>query len=238
MKRLLLAGLAAASWSGCALAADLGPYRPAPRYEPTYEPARHMPYSWRGFYMGVNAGYGWGDNAVGVSGTTGGSSTSVNLDGWFGGGQVGYNAQFDQIVIGVEADLQAADIGESQSFTGANFGQASADIGWFSTLRGRVGYAAGPTLLYFTGGLAFADVDYRVSGGNGVNTFAMSSDKIETGYTLGGGLEWAFAPNWSLKSEYLYVDLGDETLTSPGGTFSSNTDLDFHTVRVGLNYRF
>ncbi len=118
-----------------------------------------------------------------------------------------------------------------------NFGQASANIDWFSTVRGRVGYAAGPTLLYFTGGLAFADVDYSVSGTGPGGAFAMSSDKIETGYTLGGGLEWAFAPNWSLKSEYLYVDLGDETVTSPGGV-SSTTDLDFHTVRVGLNYHF
>jgi outer membrane immunogenic protein len=239
MKRLVSAGLIAASWSSCALAADLGPYRPPPRdYEPVYEPARDMPYGWRGFYIGVNGGYGWGDNAVGVSGPTGGSSTSVNLDGWFGGGQVGYNAQFNQLVLGIEADLQAADIGESTSFTGSNFGQASVNVDWFSTLRGRVGYAAGPTLLYFTGGLAFADVDYSVSGSNGITSFAMSSDKIETGYTLGGGIEWAFAPNWSFKTEYLYVDLGDETLTSPGGTFSSTTDLDFHTVRAGLNYKF
>lgn len=190
-------------------------------------------------YVGANSGYGWGANALGITGPTGSSSTSVNLDGWYGGGQIGYNAQFDQLVLGVEADLQAADIGESRSFTGNNIGQASVNVDWFSTLRGRVGYAAGPTLLYVTGGLAFADVAYSASGASSnTTTFSMSSDKIETGYTVGGGLEWAFAPDWSLKSEYLYVDLGDETLTSPAGTFTSNTDLDFHTVRVGLNYHF
>ncbi len=138
--------------------------------------------------------------------------------------------------------MQAADISDgTRGFVPGGAGylaQANADIDWFSTLRGRVGYAAGPTLLYVTGGLAFADVDYSVSGTNGPTSFAMSNGSIETGYTVGGGLEWAFAPNWSLKSEYLYVDLGDQTVTSPGGTFRSSTDLDFHTVRAGLNYRF
>jgi outer membrane immunogenic protein len=114
------------------------------------------------------------------------------------------------------------------------------NVDWFSTLRGRVGYAAGPTLLYFTGGFALADVDDTVVG-NGPNSFSVSSDSIETGYTLGGDLEWAFAPNWSLKSEYLYVDLGDETLTTPGsggGTFTTRSETDFHAVRAGLNYGF
>jgi outer membrane immunogenic protein len=237
MKRLVLAGiLAGASWSGCALAADLGPYhRPAPRYEPVYEPARDMPYSWRGFYLGLNGGYGWSnDDSVSFSGPGGTGFGSVSPDGWFGGGQIGYNAQWDWLVLGIEADMQAADIDDKTGLSGPYFGQAKASVDWFSTLRGRVGYAAGPTLLYFTGGLAFADVDYGVS----TASFSGSSHSIETGYTLGGGIEWAFAPNWSLKSEYLYVDLGDQTLTSPGGAFSSSTDLDFHTVRVGLNYKF
>lgn len=239
MNRLLLAGVLAGSWPCFALAADLGPYRPAPAYEPVYEPARDMPYGWRGFYMGVNAGYGWSnDNGVSVSGPIGTGGGAVSLDGWFGGGQLGYNAQFDHLVVGVEADIQAADIDDRTRITGSYLGNASANVDWFSTLRGRVGYAAGPTLLYVTGGLAFADVSYSASGSGGGASFALSKDDIETGYTLGGGLEWAFAPNWSLKSEYLYVDLGDETLSSPGGTFASSTDLDFHTARVGLNYRF
>jgi outer membrane immunogenic protein len=68
----------------------------------------------------------------------------------------------------------------------------------------------------------------------------MSSDDIETGYTLGGGLEWAFTPTWSLKTEYLYVDLGDQTLSGsgPAGTYTSRTESDFHTARIGLNYKF
>jgi len=238
MKKLLLAGLAAGAWSSCALAADLGPYNPPPRYEPVYEPAREGAYNWQGLYLGVNAGYGWGnDNAASFS-AAGGSSGAINPSGWFGGGQVGYNAQFSSLVLGLEADLQGADISDTTGLAGgAAFTQATTDIEWFSTVRGRIGYAAGPALLYFTGGWAFADVNASVTSTNGVgSTVSMSSDDIQSGYTLGGGIEWAFAPNWSLKSEYLYVDLGKETWSSPAGTYS--TDTDFHTARVGLNYRF
>ena len=107
MKKLLLAGLAAGAWSSCALAADLGPYNPPPRYEPVYEPVREGPYNWQGLYLGLNTGYGWGnDNAASFS-AFGGSSGAINPSGWFGGGQVGYNAQFNYLVLGLEADLQA-----------------------------------------------------------------------------------------------------------------------------------
>ena len=113
MKKLLLAGLAAGAWSSCALAADLGPYNPPPRYEPVYEPVREGPYNWQGLYLGVNAGYGWGnDNAASFS-AFGGSSGAINPSGWFGGGQVGYNAQFNSLVLGLEADLQGADISDT-----------------------------------------------------------------------------------------------------------------------------
>jgi outer membrane immunogenic protein len=242
MKKLLLAGVIAGSWSSCALAADLGPYRPPPAYEPAYEPVRDVRLDdWTGFYAGVNAGYGWGnDSAVTLSGPgTGGSFGALQPDGWFGGGQLGYNLQFDRLVLGVEADLQGADISDGTSgISGAYLAQSNVDINWFSTVRGRVGYSTGPALLYFTGGFAFADVDYSATATGPAGTIALSSDGIKTGYTLGGGLEWAFTPDWSLKTEYLYVDLGNETLSSPGGAFTSSTDTDFHTVRVGLNYHF
>jgi outer membrane immunogenic protein len=231
MKRLLLAGIAAGACTSGALAADLGPYRPPPPVEPIYEPAPSGPWNWQGIYLGVNAGYGWGnDNAAAYNGFGGGVGTT-NPDGWFGGGQIGYNAQFNAIVLGLEADLQGADISDTTALSGG-LAQVTTDIEWFSTLRGRAGYAAGPALLYVTGGFAFADLNQTIS----APTATMSSDDWETGYTLGGGIEWAFAPNWSLKSEYLFVDLGDQTLSSPAGTYTTETD--FHTARAGLNYRF
>lgn len=234
MNRLLLAGVAAAAWSGGAFAADLGPYNPPraePYYEPAYAPAQSGMWNWQGLYMGVNAGYGWGnDNAASFSGIGGGVG-STNPDGWFGGGQIGYNAQFNSLVLGVEWDIQSADLSDSTVLS-SGFTGVTSDVDWFSTLRGRIGYAAGPALLYVTGGLAFADVEFNAMS----PTASVSSSEIQTGYTVGGGIEWAFAPNWSLKSEYLYVDLGSETFSTPSGTYTTETD--FHTARVGLNYRF
>ena len=232
MNWFLVASLMVGSWSSCVLAADLGPYGPPPRYERDYEPVREAALDWQGFYAGVNGGYAWGnDHAATLSGP-GGGVTFGNLapDGWFGGGQFGYNAQFNQLVLGVEADLQGGDISDSTRGFGPT--TANVDINWFSTVRGRIGYATGPALLYVTGGLAFADVDYNVTA-PGVT---LSKSDIKTGYVLGGGVEWAFDPNWSVKTEYLFVDLGSETVGN--GTFASRTETDFHTVRVGLNYRF
>lgn len=233
MKKLLLAGLAAGAWSGCAVAADLGPYTPPPPpAEPIYEPHGRGPWNWQGLYLGGNAGYGWGaDSSATYTGVGGPGDGTLNTDGWFGGGQIGYNAQFGAFVLGVEADIQGSDLSDTTALSNA-FTTATTDIDWFSTVRGRVGYAAGPTLVYFTGGWAFADVNYTVDS----PALTMSSDDIQTGYTLGGGVEWAFAPNWSLKTEYLYVDLGEHTLSSPAGTYTTETD--FHTVRAGINYRF
>ena len=238
MKNLLLAGLAVGAWSSCALAADLGPYAPPPRYEPVYEPVNDRGYNWQGLYLGVNAGYGWAnDTSASFVGPGGTSAGGISPEGWFGGGQVGYNAQFNALVLGLEADLQGADISETTGLAGgAAFTQATTDIEWFSTVRGRVGYAAGPALLYVTGGWAFADVNSSVTSSGGFGTVSMGSDDIKSGYTLGGGIEWAFAPNWSLKSEYLYVDLGEDTFSTPVGTYTTETD--FHTARLGLNYRF
>jgi outer membrane immunogenic protein len=230
MKRLLLAGIAAGACASGALAADLGPYRPPPPAEPIYEPAPHGAWNWQGLYLGVNAGYGWGKDNATLRGLGGGGGT-LSPDGWFGGGQIGYNAQFNSLVLGLEADLQRADIGDTTVLSGGQT-LVTTDIEWFSTVRGRLGYAAGPALVYVTGGWAFADLRQGVAS---PTTFAWR-DGWETGYTVGGGVEWAFSPNWSLKSEYLYVDLGNQTLSSPAGTYKTETD--FHTARVGLNYRF
>jgi outer membrane immunogenic protein len=130
-----------------AYAADLGPYRAPPPEREYYEPVRDMPWSWRGFYGGVNAGYGWGgDDTVTLSGPGIGTAIgSLEPNGWFGGGQIGYNAQFQSLVFGLEADIQGADIsdGISGPVPGtAYFATAETTVDWFSTVRGRVGYAA------------------------------------------------------------------------------------------------
>jgi outer membrane immunogenic protein len=107
-------------------------------------------------------------------------------------------------------------------------------MNWFSTVRGRIGIASGPWLLYGTAGLAIADVNNSV---NLVGVPSFHDSDTLTGYAVGGGLVWAFAQQWSLKAEYLYLGLGDSTLHNVDGD-SVRVNNDVQTVRVGLNYHF
>jgi outer membrane immunogenic protein len=200
-----------------AWAADLGPYQP---YSPPPAPIESYaePAIWEGAYVGVNGGYGWSN------------SNFTEPDGAFGGGQIGYNWQRDRFVFGVEGDIQASDINANADFGG--FGNARTDIDWFSTVRGRLGIAQGPWLLYGTGGVAFADISNRVD----IGPVTLSNSDTQVGYAVGGGLEWAFAKNWSAKAEYLYLGFGDDTFSGGGNTVHVNNDIQ--TVRAGLNYKF
>ena len=229
-------------------------YKDAPVYEP----------AWTGFYVGVNGGYGWSDDskvtASGYLATTG--STSFSSDGGFGGGQIGYNWLLpgsagykdgpapSHIVLGVEADIQGAGINGSgiatADYTGptvAVTATGKSDLDWFGTVRGRIGYAAGPTLFYFTGGFAFGGVNDSLTSTAAGTTKVVSSNTTETGYVLGGGVEHFFSPRWSGKVEYQYIDLGSDKLsTTTGGVYGTAATLDaehtYNTVRLGLNYHF
>jgi outer membrane immunogenic protein len=234
---------AAALWSSCALAADLGPYRPRPP-EPTYEPdyEARAPI-WRGAYIGLNGGYPWGDTTARFTAPDISGTAALHPEGWFGGGQVGYNAQFGPMVLGVEADIQVADLSDAAATaTPAGFAaRATTDIDWFSTVRGRAGFAIDRVLVYATGGFAFADVDNKITATNGIDSVAMSGSDIETGYSVGGGLEWMLAPNLTTRVEYLFVDLGDHSIHgvgTDGNPYSARFDNDFQLVRAGLNYKF
>lgn len=209
-----------------AFAADLGSYTP-PRAAPAYEP---LPPTWQGLYLGLNGGYGYSDTGT------------VENDGFIGGGQVGYNWQRDTLVFGVEGDYQAADLSGHQDhiWPGA-FGRAESDINWFSTLRGRIGYAPGRTLMYLTGGIAWADIDNAMLEQNGATTIAYTGGGTEVGYTLGGGVEYAWSSSVTTKLEYLYMDFGDTKLTglgSDGNVYTRKTDNDAQVVRLGVNFKF
>ena len=167
--------------------------------------------------------------------------------GVVGGLQVGYNYQFGQFVLGVETDFQGTSISgggnnASQSLILSPYGArgseflapigalagANTSLSWFGTVRGRVGYLFLPTLLiYGTGGFAYGQV----------NTFGFSN--TDTGWTAGGGVEWLFAPNWSAKAEYLFVDLSNNGATGAlGFNFGSRFQPQYNIVRAGVNYHF
>ena len=278
MKKLLLSSTALLGLPLSAVAADL-PRRAAP---PVYAPAIPV-FTWTGFYVGANAGYAWGNNdnngdvfffppgSIVGSGDTTGTLTLFNNgrgneDGFTAGGTVGFNYQMGAIVVGIEGDLNWADIGRNGN---SNFGGSYTFVGtpglafappaatvatngngidWFGTIRARAGVAFDRALIYGTGGFAFG------SGGNNGNGFCGglafgcgNDDDWRGGWTAGGGVEYAFTNNLTAKVEGLYVNLGDGN-KNVGAVFNlpTNTlflgnnrgDDSFGLVRVGVNYKF
>ena len=165
-------------------------------------------FTWTGFYIGANAGYGWGE-----------ADWSDDTDGFLGGVQAGYNWQAvgSPLVVGIEADIQGTNI-ESPTFT----------LDYFGTVRARLGYAVDQFLIYGTGGFAYGKGNYEVAG--------LSNSQTNTGWTIGAGGEYAFTPNWSVKAEYLYLDLGKESYETVSGPLDIGTTANI--LRVGANYRF
>jgi outer membrane immunogenic protein len=206
MKKILLASVALLGFAGAASAADL----PARTMAPAAPIVAAAPiFTWSGFYLGVNAGYGWSNNDSDVI-----DLVDEDDDGGFiGGAQVGYNYQIGSFVVGLEGDIQYIDFGSTR-FRDADLVLREAGIDdWFGTARARAGVAFGQALIYGTGGFAFAD--------------------DANGWTVGGGVEYAFTNNLSAKIEGLYVNLDNDD-DFPG--FDGETD--FGVVRAGLNFRF
>jgi outer membrane immunogenic protein len=206
--------------------------------------------TWTGFYAGVNGGYAWsaGDPTVSSAVSDIDPTAKLSPTGGFGGGQIGYNWQRDRFVFGIETDIQGAGIGETAIATASasGFAAAKSSLDWFGTVRGRLGYAFGSGLIYATGGFAYGGVADRllvtaVSGGVS-STTSVRVDNTATGYVVGGGLEYALNPAWSLKAEYQYIDLGGSALAGTASegpivsTGSANFVHSYNTVRLGLNY--
>jgi outer membrane immunogenic protein len=192
--------------------------------------------------------------------------------GFIGGGQIGYNYQMGPVVWGVEADFSGADISGSASKTATATvvdtsttpfttivstisGTANQKLDWLGTLRGRVGVVPfTPLLVYATGGLAYghvsADVTLSEACSCGPSSTASASiSSTQWGWTAGGGVEWLFAPHWSVKAEFLYYNLGhvsaNMTLTQLSlGTplttigITSTVDAKGDIARGGINYKF
>jgi outer membrane immunogenic protein len=213
-KFTLLAGLGAALIATAAPAADLGYKKQAP-----VAYSRAPAFSWTGFYVGANLGYGFG-KVTGLSG-----SRFKDTGGVIGGGQIGYNYQIGQIVLGAEADLSATGIKANNSVTGVAGSKISQP--YIGTVRARAGYAMGQFLPYLTGGFAYGKTHYKVPG---VGT----ADTTNYGYALGGGVEYAFTNNVTARVEGLYVDLAEKRALNGAVKAGTQTGI----VRAGINYKF
>ena len=211
-------------------------------------------FDWSGVYIGLNAGYAFGgDDRVGVGldpGPDFHDVGDVDMSGIFGGLQAGWNWQVDSFVLGLEGDIQFADIdGDFSSTDGlGNSFDGSSDVDFFGTARLRAGWAIDQVLFYGTAGLAWADLDYsvRFEGANG-DVANMSEDGGIWGYAVGGGAEFAFSEALSAKVEYLYIGLDSDEISGAvrdarGGLTGQDATTvmtpSFHTVRVGLNWHF
>lgn len=256
MTKGILATLALVALGGTAFAADL-----PSRKGPVYAPVAPI-FTWTGFYVGVNAGVAFTDNSIRTSGTAANTignvaasrrpgSVSIDDQGFIGGGQIGYNYQIGAIVLGAEADIAYVDLEKRTAIVGTSGATSTfrQELNYLGTVRARVGYAFDRALVYATGGLAYGDsknsaVFSSAANINQVDYIGRRSD-TEVGYTVGGGVEYAFTNNLSLKAEYLYYDLGKKnvpvnltTVGPAGGSYVSKFENNGHIVRAGLNYRF
>jgi len=149
----------------------------------------------------------------------------------------------DSWVLGLETDFQGSEINNRFSkivpYFGPTFFDAKQGIDYFGTVRGRIGYATGNMLIYGTGGFAYGNVITKIRLANLGFTNFLRNNETEAGYAVGGGLEYVFAPGWSVKLEYQYIDLGDQSLSNIASnlrTDSTKVDNNFNTLRVGVNY--
>lgn len=241
MRRFTLSGLFLAAMAGGALAADL----PARVRAPAAAQPAFVAMSWSGFYVGAQAGYSWGNNDVcqyfaGVLSAA--SCRNLGADGFVGGLHAGYNLQLGRIVLGVEGDVEAARGHGSDAWGGATGYSYEVRSDWQASLRARAGVAFERALVYMTGGVAYANRKHTYVALQDPTTIQFSSDR--TGWTLGGGIEYAFAGNWTARAEYRYTEWGTITDVAPTGITPRFDGVSFrhepndHTVRLGLSYLF
>jgi outer membrane immunogenic protein len=196
---------------------------------------------WSGFHWGIFSGYAVGGHWKGDAA----DYPHLPVNGWFGGAAIGYDYQSASgWVVGIETDFALADIKLTDNYIDA---AVTSRINYLGTLRPRVGYAWGGTLIYLTGGLAYGQMEFILNhwehGPLAPFVFQASQAQWHLGYAIGAGAEIRLFNNVSLKAEYLWIDLATQTYT-PGPipaafTGSARSDMGWsgNTVKVGLNWR-
>ena len=227
MKRILLGAAAIVAFAAPAFAADIPPrtYTKAPAYT-----APELVYSWTGFYIGGHLGGAFaGNNSLEGSGGR-----------FMGGLQGGFDYQFaTNWVVGAEAQYSwlSSNNNNGVLFPGSTL--VTTNNNQLGSATGRLGYTWGPALLYAKGGYAWRDNPNIGVSVAGVPAAFTTDGTHNNGYTVGAGLEYMFAPNWSAKAEYQYYNFGNTTFTSgPAPIVGARFRDDEHTVKVGVNYRF
>jgi outer membrane immunogenic protein len=263
---LALSGAIGLLIASSAVAADLPTRKSAPVFE---APAA---FTWTGFYFGANAGGAFSSNKFAadplagiaafaanvavVAGTGSSNSTSFT-----GGIQAGYNQQFSNLVLGVEGDVEY--IGGRRTRDTGNLAVGGATVrdmdsmgsDWMPTVRARLGWAFDRSLIYATGGAAFADMQFSRSQNwsldacpvvAGLNACHTGSSSNSVGWTVGGGAEYALTNNWIIRAEYLYADFGkvkfttisNDPLIGASQTIAHSDRNSVQLARIGVDYKF
>lgn len=233
-----------------AAAADLparGPVMPAKA------PVVAVPFNWTGFYLGVHGGGAWLDHKQTTFENNGAcdnfqptnftSICSFRASGGTFGGLAGYNIQSGRVVFGLEVDgswtgLKASRLSDSNALV--NPLTLRTEVSWLATVRGRIGLTMSPTLIYVTGGAAFGGVKSSWFD-SGTTPFGLAVDKIKAGWVAGGGIEHAFAANWTARVEALYHDLGTVSagpISLAGATYNTTFRHRVTTARAAVALRW
>jgi outer membrane immunogenic protein len=252
-RQFLLASVGAIAIAGSAFAAEPLPPPPPPPI-----------FSWTGLYLGVQVGYAWDQDSITSTSavpTTATvpthlfvSSLSDSPDGVIGGLHLGYNLQINQWVAGIEGTVDGTSATETRfgalgfaSALGVPHSPILATLNEYSAVQGsirlRAGIAFDRVLLYATGGAAFAGISTDYSTGTPV--FLQESDsKTRSGWTVGGGIQYAVTNNWSIRAEYRYSDFGHTidypfaVLISPFDLLSVQHHVTQNQVQFGISYKF
>jgi outer membrane immunogenic protein len=262
-RKILLASVGAIALTGsAAFAADL-PSRAPP---PVYLPPPPI-FTWTGFYIGGQVGGAWGTGGSSFTAFDPVTDTFVdasfgsgNPSGVIGGGHVGFDYQIpgwnwfssSGVVIGVEGSVDGSSLSKTTVVTlpgifgnsGTLAARSSLDIQ--GSIRGRLGIAWDRVLIYATGGVAFGGIntDFAFSGVDeaGVAVFGSTSrSNSRTGWTVGGGIEYALTNNWSIGAEYRFSDFGTinrGTVFPEGGFFNAHRRLEENQVQARFTYKF
>jgi outer membrane immunogenic protein len=207
---------------GYVFAADLPVSKPLPVY---MQPPL---FTWSGVYLGGQIGVGFGTDKANLPGYT----AAYNPDGYVGGAHVGFNHQFNQTVIGVEADIEGSSVSQTYVDTPTAI-IFTTKLPVQGSVRGRIGWAWDKILFYATGGAAFANSETGYSGAFGTYSYT----RPLSGWTVGAGGECALNANWSFRAEYRYADLGHESNLVAGNLQVDHHVLE-HSLRIGFSYKF
>lgn len=201
-------------------------------------------YSWSGGYIGAQAGYAWGDSTY-TEPEYPGYEAHFDPDGFLGGIYAGYNYQLgNNVVLGGELDFALSGVdGESLYYSDYTEDPwddtlGTAEMKWSGALRARAGYAFDRFMPYLAGGVAFARYEYGIWDSSDDTGF--NASETMTGWTIGGGAEYAATDNLILRAEYRYSDFGDNRVDEAAttGWYTNDVDLKTHDIRLGIAYKF